>query len=145
MKRLAGLRLRHKRELRHVASGIMIVGVGGTPEATIPFSAQVLPEKSAFMKRDLPLETAAPVSSAIGNHKFQHSLLLAIHDESPDGILVVDDKNTVVSYNRRFIDMWHIDLRVIHPDQSDTAFKADRPLLSVVVERVKNPEEFLKR
>ena len=97
------------------------------------------------MKRDLPLETAAPVSSAIGNHKFQHSLLLAIHEESPDGILVVGDKNSVVSYNRRFIDMWQIPLSVIHPDQSNTAVKPDRPLLSVVVERVKNPEEFLKR
>ncbi len=98
------------------------------------------------MKRELPVERVRPVSFAIGDHRFQHSLLLAIHQESPDGILVVDEKNTVVSHNPRFLDIWQISLSSIQRGQSDTAIgKEDRPILAAVLERVKDPEGFVKR
>jgi len=78
--------------------------------------------------------------------EFQHSLLRTIHDVSLDGILVVNDKNIVVSHNKRFLEVWDI-----HPSQvpnllSDIATEIpDHLLLSAVMERLQDPDAFLKR
>ncbi len=87
-----------------------------------------------------------PMTFAAGNHQFHHSLLLAIHQVSPDGILVVDEKNTVVSHNHRFLDIWKICPKSLHSDQSSIiAGRADQPVLAAVLERVENQKDFLKR
>lgn len=39
---------------------------------------------------------------------FQNALLSAQHDVSPDGILVVGADDQVLSYNRRFIEIWNV-------------------------------------
>ncbi len=70
--------------------------------------------------------------------RLQSSLLNAIHDVSPDGILVVDQKGTILSQNRRFLEIWDI-------KQDDHTGMDDDPVLAAVVKRVKNPEAFLDR
>jgi PAS domain S-box-containing protein len=40
--------------------------------------------------------------------RFQHALLRAQTEASPDGILVVDPANHILSYNHRFLDVWGI-------------------------------------
>ena len=38
--------------------------------------------------------------------EFKNSLLLTQQESSQDAILIVDEKNTIVSYNRHFVDLW---------------------------------------
>lgn len=52
------------------------------------------------------------------DREFQLSLIQAIHEASPDAILVVDDRGRIASHNHRFIDMMRIPrdaLRGAHP------------------------------
>ena len=78
--------------------------------------------------------------------EFQYSLIRAIHEVSLDGILVVNDAGLIVSHNQRFKDIWQFPLLEI-PDNLPDYFIGDQPpiVLSAVVERVANPEAFLKR
>ena len=45
-----------------------------------------------------------------GKDDFQDSLQTAILDEAPDGILVVNQQHEIVSVNRRFFDIWRMDM-----------------------------------
>jgi len=78
--------------------------------------------------------------------EFHHSLVRAILDVSLDGILVVNDEKLIVAHNQRFLDVWKIPLDRISENQPD-AFVGDQPppILSAVLDRVKDPEAFLKR
>ncbi|MDX6718174.1 MAG: hypothetical protein QOJ63_428 [Solirubrobacteraceae bacterium] len=66
------------------------------------------------------------------------SILAATLDSTADGILVVDDKGTIVNYNRKFAEMWHIpeDVLESHDDERAIAF---------VLGRLRDPEQFLAR
>ncbi len=78
--------------------------------------------------------------------EFQGSLIRAIHEASPDGILVVNDKGIVVSHNHRFIDIWKLPLDRLKGLQPDTAIgTADAQILSMVLDRVKDSQNFLER
>jgi diguanylate cyclase (GGDEF)-like protein len=80
----------------------------------------------------------------VGDGELQRSLLHAIIDASPDGILVVDGRGIIVSHNRRFVQIWQIpEDRLTGPG---TAVGGDdNPILSTVLERVKDREAFLAR
>lgn len=85
-------------------------------------------------------------SADAGDHEFQSSLVRAINEASPDGILVVNDKGIIVSHNRRFVEIWQIPGDRLHGLEPGTAVGADDdPILSTVVERVKDPQAFLER
>ena len=96
------------------------------------------------METDLPAGPPAP-SRENRQDQFEQSLLRAIHKESPDGILVVDKRDIVVSHNQRLLDIWHIDLASIGTKDSTAVGRPDVALLCEVVERTKDPESFLKR
>jgi PAS domain S-box-containing protein len=77
---------------------------------------------------------------------FQNSLIRTIHDVSLDGILVVNEEGKAVSHNRRFLDVWRIAPARISDHPVDLfAGTPDETLLAAVLERIKNPEAFLKR
>ena len=59
-------------------------------------------------------------------------------ETSPDGILVVDETGKILSYNRRFAEIWEIPDKVF-------ASGVDEPVLSFALDRVINPEGFLAR
>ena len=73
--------------------------------------------------------------------EFQHSLIRAILDVSLDGILVVNDENLIVSHNKKFLDVWQIPLLDIPANSAMTS----TAILSALVDRVKDPDAFLKR
>ena len=78
--------------------------------------------------------------------QFQSSLIRAIQEVSLDGILVVTDKLRIATYNQKFKEVWqleHLDI----PDNAPDYFVGDQgPLvLSAALERVKDPDPFLKR
>lgn len=80
------------------------------------------------------------------SREFQKSLLEAILEASPDGILVVNKSRVVISHNRRFCSLFDIE-----PDESGAPGRAgfvgsdESPLLSQALERIKDPEHFLQR
>jgi diguanylate cyclase (GGDEF)-like protein len=77
---------------------------------------------------------------------FQHSVIRAIYGVSLEGILVVDNAGDVVSYNKRFTDLWKIAAADIPADlHEDSLHMPDDRLLPAVASSVMHPEPFLKR
>ncbi|KAA6460178.1 diguanylate cyclase [Acidobacteria bacterium AB60] len=77
---------------------------------------------------------------------FHQSLLSAIHENSLDGILVVDDQGRAVSYNRRFAEVW----RIAAPDVprsllQPTVEVLDERLLAQCIEKARDPAAFAAR
>lgn len=92
-------------------------------------------------------EVADIVHRALRNQKeaerrremaFQRSLLEAQQEAVLDGLLVVDETGTIVSYNDRFVEMWGLPEDL--PEQGD-----DHAVLEAGRAEVENPEEFLER
>jgi len=78
--------------------------------------------------------------------EFQNSLIHTIHDVSLDGILVVNDEQKIVMRNKKLLDVWHFSPAKTPDHPLDiTSSTPDEALLTVVMEAVKYPEEFLKR
>ncbi len=81
------------------------------------------------------------------NPDFQHALIKAILEASPDGVLVVNEQGIIVSYNQRFIEVWELSLH--HPMPKNNPNIAigtiDEPILTMVSNRVSNPQAFLQR
>ena len=69
---------------------------------------------------------------------FQKSLLQAQNEASPDGILVVSPVGRILSYNRRFADLWGLNPGVLDTGEDERA-------LSAVLDQLLDPEEFLSR
>jgi len=77
---------------------------------------------------------------------FQHSVLRAIHEVSPEGILVVNHEGNVVSYNRRFTEIWRIDGTGFPLSLDDRSGPLpDQMLLPEVARRVQDLPGFLSR
>jgi diguanylate cyclase (GGDEF)-like protein/PAS domain S-box-containing protein len=70
--------------------------------------------------------------------QFANILLNIQMETSPDGILVVDAGARIISYNRRFADMWGVPLELLDA-------KDDEPILAKVTSLVKDPTAFVAR
>ncbi len=66
------------------------------------------------------------------------ALLQATLESTADGILVVNTDGKIVSFNRKFVEMWHI------PD-AIVGSRDDNRALSFVLDQLKDPEKFLKK
>lgn len=86
------------------------------------------------------------MAEQISRPEFQDSLVAAIYAASPDAILVVDEHGLIVSHNDLLFDIFGIAPEDV-PGQHDgsLAGRPDQPLLSRVLERVADPEGFLRR
>ena len=78
--------------------------------------------------------------------EFQHSLIRAIQEVSPDGILVVNEQGVVVTHNRKFLEVWQF------PDSFDLDLLAEnaagvphRSALSACASFASDPEALIKR
>lgn len=77
---------------------------------------------------------------------FQHSVMRAIHGVSLDGILVVNNEGNIVSYNKRFTDIWQVAGRDIPPSMDARANPLpDGRLLPEIAARVTDSERFVNR
>lgn len=70
--------------------------------------------------------------------QFTNTLLATTLESSPEGILVVDESAHVVSFNRRFVDMWHVPAELIEA-------RADAQILRIVASQVRDTDGFLAR
>jgi len=78
--------------------------------------------------------------------ELQNSLISAINEASPEGILVVDDQGVIISHNRRFLEIWQISENSLPDSESGNVIGADAALiLSTVIDRVTAPDAFLAR
>jgi PAS domain S-box-containing protein len=92
------------------------------------------------------LEAKEAVEAEANHRQFQHSLVRAIHEVSLDGILVVNDDRIVVSHNKRFLDVWQVPETHIPDSLPDNPMATPgQPFLSACLERVNDPEAYLKR
>lgn len=92
------------------------------------------------------LEAKETVEAESKHRQFQLSLIRAIHEVSLDGVLVVNDEGNVVSYNKRFLEVWQLPTSIVPDNLTALAIGVpDHLVLSAALERVKDPEAFLKR
>jgi len=70
--------------------------------------------------------------------QFSNILLENQADTSIEGILVVDETGKIISFNKRFVDLWGIPSEVI-------ASRSDELALKSVLNKLVNPDEFLAR
>ncbi len=69
---------------------------------------------------------------------FKNAMLETQQETTIDGILVVDENGKMISFNRRFIEIWGIPGDVI-------ASRSDERALQSVLDKLVKPEEFLAR
>jgi PAS domain S-box-containing protein len=80
----------------------------------------------------------------------QHELAINIgvlrseHELSPDGILVVDGKGNILSFNDRFAKIWGIPAELLVTKPGSTSV-LEAPILAVALGKVENQKEFLAR
>jgi len=70
--------------------------------------------------------------------QFRNVILSTQQEASLDGILVVDENARIVSYNRRFIEMWGIPPELVEN-------KDDEPVLRFVTGKAADPQSFFRR
>ena len=70
--------------------------------------------------------------------RFKNIILSTQQETSLDGILVVDEHGEMISFNKRFVDMWGLP-----PDVMES--KSDERALQWVLDKLREPEEFLSR
>ncbi len=98
------------------------------------------------MKKYIPQRNMPAKLVSVGSYELQRSLVNAVIDASPEGILVVDEHGIIVSHNQQFVEIWRIPNDRLRGIEPDTAVGADdQPILSTVLERVKDPQTFLAR
>ena len=69
---------------------------------------------------------------------FKTTLLETQKEASIDSILVIDSKSQVISYNKRFVEMWNVPKEVL-------ATKDDAELLVNASSQLKEPDEFINK
>jgi PAS domain S-box-containing protein len=70
--------------------------------------------------------------------KLRNVLLSTQQEVSIDGILVVDENGTIISFNRRFVEIWSIPTDVVES-------KSDELALQSVLGRLADPDEFMAK
>ncbi len=121
--------------------GVTLFGHSGEPIGLIavisrhPLSNR--PQAEATLKT-VGLRTAAELQRLDAETALRASniLLSAQQDASTDGILMVDDQARILSYNRRFVELWGLPAKLVED-------RADRPVLAFVADQMADREAFL--
>jgi PAS domain S-box-containing protein/putative nucleotidyltransferase with HDIG domain len=90
-------------------------------------------ERTAQLEQEVEVRRRAEAELGLTN-----AVLTAARDSSLDGILVVDEKIRIVSFNRRFLELFHIPAEL-------AAAGLDEPVLRHVAAQMKNPNAFVAR
>ena len=86
------------------------------------------------MKKLGQLHNMLPKLVRLGDYELQSSLIKAINEASPEGILVVDADGIILSHNHRFVEIWQIPNDRLRGLEPNTAIGTDdNPILSTVL------------
>ena len=102
------------------------------------------PDRYRETDLELGLELARRASAALDNARlvreltYRRTLLEAQQEASLDGLLVVSTEGRMLSYNRRFAELWRFSEELITSESDDAA-------LEQAMERVADPEAFIER
>lgn len=86
-----------------------------------------------------------PCLNPLESDEFNSTLLLAIQEASPDGILVADENGEIVSVNRRFLEIWQIPPKYIKSDGIRDGVLTDEALLTVAKQQLVDYPGFIYR
>ena len=86
----------------------------------------------------LSIENIIGYKEAKEELEFKNIILSTQQENSIDGILVVDDDGRIISFNKRFVDMWGIP-----PDVTES--KSDTHALQSIMDKLENSEEFIQK
>jgi len=92
-----------------------------------------------FNQKPAVLGTAVDITeNKLAEKKLENSLSLlrSTLESTADGILVVDKEGKIVSFNQKFLEMWHIPDSIIASHDDDKA-------IAFVLNQLKEPEDFL--
>lgn len=106
-----------------------------------PFYAEVLLSRMEYQGKMVLQATVRDITKrkqAEEDLTFRNILLATQQETSIDGILVVNENNTIISYNRRFIEIMGIPDELIEN-------KSDEPVLRFVMELMAAPQQFMQR
>src|SRR5579883_767807 len=90
-------------------------------------------ERTAQLEQEVEVRRRAEAELGLAN-----AVLTAIRDSSLDGILVVDEKIRIISFNRRFLELFHIPAELASAGEDD-------PVLRPVAAQMKDPNAFVAR
>ena len=118
-----------------------------SPDGTYLGHVGISPDIDDHKRAEEALRAAREAAEVAAlHHEFQHSLIRAIHEGSPDGILAVDREGIIASHNSKFLDIWRMiapPVRASRPGYAGGAL--DAPVLQAVCGLVADPGLFLAR
>ena len=83
-------------------------------------------------------EVRSKQKQAEEEHRFRDILLATQQEVSIDGILVVDENDRILLYNRRFIELWGLPAKLVED-------RVDEPVLQFVTTQMTDPKSFLQQ
>ena len=94
---------------------------------------KIVEERTSELKKEIAERRKAEL-----NLRFQKTLLECQQDTSLEGILLVSPRGKIISYNRRFLELWKIPYEIIET-------RSDEKALNYVMSQLKDPDEFLNK
>lgn len=92
------------------------------------------------------MSAASNIKKNASDIELKNSLIKAIYDASPDGILFVDADRKVISHNSRFVEIWSIPAEHLCGTVPGTAIGMnDGPLLAKIINQAESPEYYSTR
>lgn len=90
-------------------------------------------------------DSGCPCPPGRATEELSRSLMQAIHEAYPDGILVVGADRAILSHNRKFFDIWKIPWPGPGKRERGPADGTSGSILAAALERVKDPGAFLSQ
>lgn len=107
--------------------------------ANVILRSQVRSKTDELLQRNRQLEEEiAERRKAEDELSFRKSLLESQNEASIDGVLIVDERGSIIFYNRRFIELWDVPEEVI-------ITRSDEKTLNAVIDKLQQPDEFLTK
>jgi len=105
---------------------------------SVAYALKVLAYLCAFIALLFNMQRLYSMSSIHQELVLKNIILSTQHETSQDAILVVDEGETIISYNRRFVELWGIPEDLVRRGE-------EGPVLAYVAEQVTDREAFLSR
>ncbi|MEL6821871.1 MAG: PAS domain S-box protein, partial [Calditrichota bacterium] len=113
----------------------------------VEYALNILEEKQYFEMRLVPsiqdqllaiIRNRTKEALAMQESNKTNSLLKAIHNATQCGILAVDSEGVIIDYNKRFLELWHLEDDDLNDNRTGSP-------VAKVIDDLKEPQQFLNR